>query len=928
MPHRGLFASAWLLMGVLWLPAAAGAAPAPAMSDLALPGGLAAARTALGDRTSASAALFLGELIERFYNTPKQTDANQDARFQAFMSYLERAAAATGGPSDPLPLPITPDWWVHTVLAGRSTPSTLLVDILKSRDAALMYRALLTFDDDTRTWFAEHPALVHEVVAGRGALLVLAAPGIRVSGGRVLVPGGDEVRTAWEGIVGASAVNPEAFLRAVITQDAGMVAYFYGRMGRMPARSVAALLATAGDSDHEGLGRLYRVYRRAGAEWRPASRPFAVMPQDPSLLVGELPLDDAGRIAVPGGPAFWERIFDMPGGVSALGRESEDRFGGETTDASWLADQVYRNGVGAARVRTQQVLLACRLLSRRVEARSADVMVTIAALPHYPALVLSLERLGVTDPAVYRGAVLRAVALLGVHDVAAQGRSVAQFQSVLALLIQARRAGAIGAGEASRLVASVSEIPLGAGGDYEGRVAAWVDAHLRPLASRPASAGGVDGDILGWCTTRAGAGTPLGVAWEGTRYRVDTGFADARRIANVRGERPLRALGQAWSVLALAAAPSAPAGATELADLDAIVSSSADDAEYFGAPDLSAVAADARAALRGRRDRAAGALRRFADALLARGLMDLAYAVALGGGDGRVILSGEAASRHDLGIGRFEVDGAPAAWQFPTPAARARGVWHLEGALVGLDLCLADSWLRRRSERPPAAAPTMDRNDRRALAEAVPLMVPATLSDVDRDRIAAALHRGRARLASAAPDEIAAIASVMPLGAVRRGVWGWAVSHGRAYFEPLVWLRDQLALGGDGAAWPDAWGAPSRPRDSGLRLEFPPRPPDDYTGHLSSGILMSAVPDINLRLAEWLAVLHMPASLLPAVLAAATLDVIDGSPTRYTDDLRSIAERVEGITLDDVEQYLALLTTDGPLVPDDEHAATSSGGER
>ena len=91
--------------------------------------------------------------------------------------------------------------------------------------------------------------------------------------------------------------------------------------------------------------------------------------------------------------------------------------------------------------------------------------------------------------------------------------------------------------------------------------------------------------------------------------------------------------------------------------------------------------------------------------------------------------------------------------------------------------------------------------------------------------------------------------------------------------------------------------------------------PSDYIGRSSSGILVGAFPDLNLRLAEWMTELRMPAALLPSVLAGATLALVDRAPTRYPDDLRAIAEQAARLSLDETEQYLALLTTDGPLVP-------------
>jgi hypothetical protein len=59
----------------------------------------------------------------------------------------------------------------------------------------------------------------------------------------------------------------------------------------------------------------------------------------------------------------------------------------------------------------------------------------------------------------------------------------------------------------------------------------------------------------------------------------------------------------------------------------------------------------------------------------------------------------------------------------------------------------------------------------------------------------------------------------------------------------------------------------------------------------------------------------MPAQLLGPVLTSATLDFIETATSRDQDDRRGLVEFVQALRLERVEQYLALLTTDGPLVP-------------
>jgi len=440
----------------------------------------------------------------------------------------------------------------------------------------------------------------------------------------------------------------------------------------------------------------------------------------------------------------------------------------------------------------------------------------------------------------------------------------------------------------------------------------------------------VEQDIL---RLLAGSPSPASqkVEWEGTVYRIDLAAAEAARLEIVRGEEPPPWLSSAWQVLAIATRVAHEGGTpAALADAAAEFTRIAKDLGLQDPPAVDGprgrMVSDVLRAFKqaGANDAAANhrlgtSLRRLADDLTATGLVELAYAAALGAAGGSPIGAGEAASRHDFGFDRVESGAAPVAWRLPVPSVHERGPWHLEGALLALDVCLADRWMIRASGAPLPTAPSIDKMDRRSLMEVTTLVDPARLDDATRDAIAGYVRAGRARLAAATEGDLDAILERVPLGTARAGLLPWVLSHDRERLVRFFSTTELLWLGlGAADATPalDAWGAPVRPRTGCLCLQFPRRrAPDAFAGRLSSGILMSAVPDLNLRLTELLAELRMPAALLPGVLAAATPDVVDRAAFRYPDDLRALDERVRALTVDDVEQYLSLLTTGGPLVP-------------
>jgi len=182
-----------------------------------------------------------------------------------------------------------------------------------------------------------------------------------------------------------------------------------------------------------------------------------------------------------------------------------------------------------------------------------------------------------------------------------------------------------------------------------------------------------------------------------------------------------------------------------------------------------------------------------------------------------------------------------------------------------------------------------------------------------------------------------AIADEIRLGPARRTLLSWTAARRPEWLRAFLAPVEVFWLGLEGAApgtTLHAWGAPVAARTgcACLRLDAP-RPLDALAGRRYAAILASGFPDLNLRLAELLSELHMPAALLAPVLAAATLDLVTNAVVRDRDDRRGLETFVWALRRDAVEQYLALLTTGGPLVPIETPApadglAPSPGGRR
>jgi hypothetical protein len=246
--------------------------------------------------------------------------------------------------------------------------------------------------------------------------------------------------------------------------------------------------------------------------------------------------------------------------------------------------------------------------------------------------------------------------------------------------------------------------------------------------------------------------------------------------------------------------------------------------------------------------------------------------------------------------------------------------WRVTGSLLGLDVALSELALVPLSLRPPPYRPSLNDEDRRVAMQAAIIVPSVRLTNEDRDAIADSIRAGRARLASArTPVDAAAIADSIRLSGTRRALLTWVVESDPTRAARFLSPTELLWLGLDGRPVPQSmqdWGAPAGPRTGSLCVELLDRRPwESVAGRGNRGLLASTLSDLNLRLAELLAELRMPAQLLGPVLTSAALDFVNSAVSRGIDDRRGPIEFINSLTLDRFEQYLGLLTTDGPLVP-------------
>jgi hypothetical protein len=915
-----------------------------ALGDLPVPGGIEHALAAAGEPATTDRSQFLSELIRSTQSASGAEAAAANSTMTSLLAFLDAAgssasptnATAPDSETNTVPLPLPPAVWRTAVFHGQVTSDHLLAAILRSRDASLLYYGLLALDDDTRVWICGRPSLLQELAGGPAVRFLLAAPAFRIAGGRVHVPGGEAAQTSWESVVGASVGEPEAFLRALLAQHEGRLAYFFGAMGSLDA-GVARFALGAPIADPQerlaAIHQLFAAFRRISQGWDIDRRPFRRPPFDPALLAGDLLVDSEGRPRIPGTRRFWTVVLGERPHENDL--QAPATFMGTPVDFPWLCEQVFEGDARRRQNRYYAVLYASRLAPRIRSENAAAAVEAVRAAVDFPVLTTALERAHVGDPAIVGAAARRAAQLIDRGSAQQAGRTIAQFQGMLAVLGRAATRGALPREQVATLVSSLAAVEPGETGDYEGRLVRWIDTNL--------AAGGVGGPEARLRSLVAGSSpaTPRLIEWEGAQYRVDLAHGEALRLSTLLGRQHRPNFSSAAALVSMADALGGTPTVDKMTAAQRDLARLADDVAHDGtgrARELAGryrkVAADLDRAARSRSVSAVpgivGQLLVLADDLLARGLTELVYASALGQPDRDWIAARDLADRHGFSVRPF--NGVAGAWDPPSANVSDRPGLGVGGSLLGLDVAFAEFALVRLSSKPPSMRPTLVDVNRRALVESVVLVEPAALTDEDRDTISSGIQHGRARVeAIRTRDEGKALADELSGGSLRSSLFSWLVTHDSAHALRFFSRGELLQLGlgriaGDSTL--HAWGAPARSRIGCLCLRLFSGSPERLLGRLNSGVLMSVVPDLSLRLAELLSEMRMPATLLAPVLASATLDLVNTVRTRDEDDRRGLTEAIDALRQDRLEQYLALLTSDGPLVPVDGDATVPTEVQR
>jgi hypothetical protein len=845
-----------------------------------------------------------------------------------------------------VPVPLTAAVWSKAVFLRTIAPRDLVVEILGDRKASLLCYGLSALDDATLEYLAGQPGVLTQLYVLASEQFAVFASTVRIAGNRVVTPGGSQGVPLWEAIVGESVTRPDRFLIALFTQAEGRIASLYDTVGQLDEarqRFALGLWLTDPAARLERMHALALAAIAASGDWRTMkTQPFLRVPYDLAASLMRVRVDASGRPEAPSSRGFWTQAaegFELPADPGRLLKEGAD----QPIDAAWLIGWVAAAGAADIRVRAErldQLSFGQRVFAEASAAEAADVFVAVRAFRRYRMLMVTLERIGIGNPATYVAAA-RLASRTSSADSTRAFLATAQFQGALALVARMRLAGTIDARSAETLVDSLLAVPLGANVQYSGGIARWIGGPLAAVLPRGPSVDAVVEAALAGPADEEGSPR---IDWEGKRYRVDVAAGELQRIQRIREKQESTRLDLAVALDSAARRLTAASLTLEVvkavnAQLKALMQESGLNREAFLDVDalppgvapppnprdrltrsIDELDRIANAAGLSRAARAAADLVDAADEAAAEALVSLVYAVDLGDPEGAALLVGDVSHRHDFGFGQRDTDQRlRAAWMMPRPDVSPGIPWHVDGSLLGLDVALAPTAMRRIGSDRALAAPTLTSNDRETFGISFGLMNAFALSDAARDAIAAAVEDGRRRI-NAVKDAADAdrIADELHMDGWRRRAVRWTVVNEPAHLESMFSLRELVALGdAAGKIDLDPWGTSATVSEGCVCTRMPPpgRLPL-YTGRRQIGLLGTTVPDLNIHVARMLSRLRLPARLAKYVLSAAVQDFIDEVPATDPDDWLSLVRAAGAVPRDRIEDYVAAAAADGPLLPD------------
>jgi hypothetical protein len=421
--------------------------------------------------TAADRNQLLPSIVRTVFDAPDGSSARSQQRRSELSSQLRTPTSAR---PISVPLPLDKSIWRETILAYPLKDGELAAAILSDRSTALLYYGLAALDDDTLGWLGpDRETLLH--LRRNAAPFAAFGRSIRIRGGRVSVPGGRDAEPIWTAIVGADPERPSMFVQRLFRSN-GRLAWFYDTIQHLDPDHQRLVF---GNDDAESMRiertrALLDVFESAAPEWRIPDRPFERPALGPAVVVSLAAVNDSGGFSGPDSRKFWELIFRDRG--DAAGADFSDQLAQDrhSLEPSWLARRISLVPAHLGQARLETFLFAQRRFSER---GNSAAIVALRGVLNFPALSLTLERIGITDVATYAAAARTAAALNAIRSAEWRAVAITEFQASLAMVDAAIRRNRIDREAGAALTSSLIALPISATQGYGDSLVDWLRQH-------------------------------------------------------------------------------------------------------------------------------------------------------------------------------------------------------------------------------------------------------------------------------------------------------------------------------------------------------------------------------------------------------------------------------------------------------------------
>ena len=842
-------------------------------------------------------------------------------------------------PSDTVPIPLTRSVW-ETAILRRKTPN-LVSAILGDRRAALLCHGLAAADDETLAFLGTNAELLHRLYEEHSAVFAAFGESLHIRNGRVVAPGGQDAAAIWEAVLDERVDQPERFIRELFSRSSGHAAYLYDLAANLDAPQRAFMLGTWMPDTRQRVARLRQLIDISVAtsvRWEIGLRPFARPADDVATIVTSIRVQANGVPEQPNTRRFWDRAFDgvdLPDDAERDLRDDDP----EIIDATWIVERTMVEDLYERRRRVSQFVFGQRL-SDAVEHRSLpDVLVAVRAVPLYRTLMLTLERIGVRNPAIY-SASAKTARLLSTLDIERRSIALKQFQGALSLVEKLHRAQSVSDIEGESVAGSLVTQPV-VDGRYQGRIVSWIRQVLFPVLKIEPTA--TERELIEKMVGAGAGADQRQVNWEGASYRIDLPRQEIQRTMQIRQQQGQPTIDMAIRLEQIAMSLQSPKvtldDARKLASELSVISKllvppkvtkdelpGGIDRLYDPRPDLAAVTRNL-SRVRQTRDlervsRNAPQVLDIADWAAGEALTSIAFALELRDPKTAVLSGQNVAIRHDFGFGNKNGGEVRLAvsWSDPFVDISPGRPWRTQGSILGLDGTLAHlAFQRTASDVKPS--PLFSDNERNTFTRSLGFMSVYDFSDSGQAAIALGTERGRQRIAelTASPGNLESVADEIQMDGWRRRAVQWALTNDPPAVPSYFTMTDYLRLGnGDIASDWASWGMAE---SDCYCLRLPARfEAWAATGREQRGILAAQIADLNLHVAATLERLRLPSSLTKAVLTLALQEFLNQVRPTDANDWLTLVRAAQAVPQEKIEDYIATLTVNGPLYLSDSAA--------